>query len=282
MIDSLFLHRKKSFILDITSLQNPRVKAAFALSERRERNRTSLFLIEGFRELLRASQGGVQILELFVCEELFLGSNEPLLLRDLESKGTRLYKCSEEVIRKISYRDRPDGLVAVASQMQVSLDTVAKHLQEVQNPFLLVAEAIEKPGNLGTILRSSDAVGVDAALVCDRCTDIFNPNVVRASVGTLFTQLVAEVTHQELLPYLKASGIAIVAATPHATQEFTKTDLTGPIAIVVGTEQLGLSQHWMQAADIQVRIPMKGCADSLNVATATTLLLYEVLRQRSQ
>jgi TrmH family RNA methyltransferase len=166
--------------------------------------------------------------------------------------------------------------------MQVSLDTVAKHLQEVENPFLLVAEAIEKPGNLGTILRSSDAVGVDAALVCDRCTDIFNPNVVRASVGTLFTQLVAEVHGQELIPYLKTRGIAIVAATPHATKEFTQVDLKGPVAIVVGTEQLGLSKDWMQAADIQVAIPMMGCADSLNVATATTLLLYEVLRQRAR
>jgi TrmH family RNA methyltransferase len=282
VISSLLLFRKESFILNITSVQNPRIKAAFALSERRERNRTDLFLIEGFRELLRAFQGGVQVLELFFCEELFLGTNEPFLLKDLESKGVKLYKCSEEVIRKISYRDRPDGLIAVASQMHISLDEVDKHLQGVRNPFLLVAEAIEKPGNLGTILRSSDAVGVDAALVCDRCTDIFNPNVVRASVGTLFTQLVAEVTHQELLPYLKARGIAIVAATPHATEEFTKVDLCGPVAIVVGTEQLGLSKHWMESADIQVRIPMLGCADSLNVATATTLLLYEVLRQRSQ
>lgn len=268
--------------MDITSLHNPRIKAAFALSDRRERNRTSLFLIEGFRELFRAAQGGVDILELFFCEELFLGSNEPFLLQDLEAKGVKLYKCSEEVIRKISYRDRPDGLVAVASQMKGSLEAVNKYLDNVQHPFLLVAESIEKPGNLGTILRSCDAVGVDAALICDRCTDIFNPNVVRASVGTLFTQPVVEVTHQELLPFLKARGIAIVAATPHATQEFTKVDLTGPIAIVVGTEQLGLSQHWMDAADIQVRIPMRGSADSLNVATATTLLLYEVLRQRAQ
>ena len=282
MLSSLLYLEKEYGILNITSVHNPRIKAALALSERRERNRTDLFLIEGFRELSRAFQGGVEILELFFCEELFLGVNEPFLLKDLESKGVNLYKCTEEVIRKISYRDRPDGLIAVAAQMHISLDVVAKHLQKVNNPFLIVAEAIEKPGNLGTILRSSDAVGVDAALVCDRCTDIFNPNVVRASVGTLFTQLVAEVSGEELVSYLKAKSIAIVAATPHAKEEFTKADLRGPVAIVVGTEQLGLSKRWMEAADIQVRIPMLGCADSLNVATATTLLLYEVLRQRAQ
>ncbi len=267
-------------ILEITSLQNPRVKSALSLSERRERDRSGLFLIEGFRELSRAFDGDVQIQEVFFCKELFLGENEPALLEALQKQGAQLYSCSESVIRKISYRDRPDGLIAVASHMSLSFGELADQIKKIKNPFILIAESIEKPGNLGTILRSSDAVGVDAAIVCDRCTDIFNPNVVRASVGTLFTQPVIEATHEELLPWLKANGIQIVAATPHAKEEFTKTDLTGPIAIIVGTEQLGLSDRWMDSADIQVRIPMKGCADSLNVATATTLLLYEVLRQR--
>lgn len=277
--------RKKVFlvksILEITSLQNPRVKSALGLFERRDRDQTGLFLIEGFRELSRALQGGVAIKEVFFCEDLFLGENEGSLLEEIQKKGAQLYSCSEPVLRKISYRDRPDGLIAVASQMDASFEFLKKELKGVENPFLLVAEAIEKPGNLGTILRSSDAVGVDAAIVCDRCTDIFNPNVVRASVGTLFTQPVAEVSHEDLISWLKENKIQIVAATPHAEREFTKTDLTGPIAIVVGTEQLGLSKKWMDAADIQVKIPMMGCADSLNVATATTLMLYEVLRQRS-
>jgi len=267
-------------ILEITSVQNPRVKTALSLFDRRERDRSGLFLIEGYRELLRAFEGGAELKELFFCEALFLGENEKSLLHDFQEKGVKLYSCSEQVIRKISYRDRPDGLIAVASQMDVSFQKLKDSLKSVKNPFLLIAEAIEKPGNLGTILRSSDAVGVDAAIVCDRCTDIFNPNVVRASVGTLFTQPVIEATHEELLPWLKAQGIQVIAATPQAESEFTKTDLTGPVAIVVGTEQLGLSDRWMDAADVKVSIPMNGCADSLNVATATTLLLYEVLRQR--
>jgi TrmH family RNA methyltransferase len=133
---------------------------------------------------------------------------------------------------------------------------------------------------LGTILRSSDAAGVDAVIVCDPTTDIHNPNVVRSSIGTLFTVPVLEAGGEETLAFLKQNKIALVAATPHAKQEFTEVDLTVPLAIVVGTEQYGLSENWMNKADIAVRIPMRGVADSLNVASATTLLLYEVLRQR--
>jgi len=143
-----------------------------------------------------------------------------------------------------------------------------------------VAEAIEKPGNLGTILRSSDAVGVDGLIVCDKCTDVYNPNVVRASVGTLFTVPVYETQGQQTIDWLREHQISIVAATPSAQIEYSQVDLTQPIAIAVGTEQLGLSDLWMKQADIQVRIPMLGVADSLNVAMATTLLLYEALRQR--
>jgi TrmH family RNA methyltransferase len=184
------------------------------------------------------------------------------------------------VFRKISYRDRPDGLLAIAPQRHQHLDALEQRLRGRANPFLVIAEAIEKPGNLGTILRSSDAVGLDALLVCDACTDIFNPNVVRASVGTLFTVPVIECTSEAAIPWLKARKIALLAATPQATSDYTRVDLTVPLAIAVGTEQLGLSERWMQAADLQVRIPMRGVADSLNVAMATTLLLYEVLRQR--
>jgi TrmH family RNA methyltransferase len=181
----------------------------------------------------------------------------------------------------MSYRDRPDGLIAIAPQQHMTLKQLDAKFKPQKPPFLVVAEAIEKPGNLGTILRSSDAVGVDGLIVCDRCTDIHNPNVVRASVGTLFTVPVVEAGGQETLDYLKQKGIAIIAATPGAQVEFTHVDLSGPVAIAVGTEQLGLSDKWLSQATTCVRIPMLGVADSLNVAMATTLLLYEVLRQRS-
>lgn len=260
----------------ISSAQNPKIKEAAALYDRKERDQTGLFLIEGYREILRALQGEVQIEALFFAPSLFLGVNESALLEEASKKGANLYECDGKIFGKLSYRDRPDGLVAVAKQMKRSLQS----LQPSKTPLFVVAEAIEKPGNLGTILRSADAVKADGVIVCDRCTDIYNPNVVRASTGTLFTLPVVEASTEEVLAWLRAHKILVVSATPHATLEFTQADLTKPLAIAVGTEQLGLSKTWLSAADLQVRIPMLGVADSLNVATATTLLLYEALRQR--
>ena len=266
----------------LSSMQNPRVKQLIRLRERSERDKSGLFIIEGYRELLRAVESGQVITTLFICADLFLGSNEEALIKSILSTGTSLFSCTSSVFHKISYRDRPDGLVAIAKQKHLSLEALDQRILEKQNPLLIVAEAIEKPGNLGTILRSSDAVGVDALIVCNRCTDIHNPNVVRASVGTLFTVPIGETKKEELVPWLRKHQIAIIAATPSAKMEFTEVDLNIPLAIAVGTEQLGLSDYLMEQADLQVRIPMLGKADSLNVAMATTLLLYEALRQRKK
>ena len=262
----------------ITSLQNPRVKQVVKLRDRREREKTDRFIIEGYRELLRAVDAGRTIETLFFCPEFLLGSNEPALIERIVTEETQIFSCSKHVFQKMSYRDRPDGLIAVAPQQHKTLDDL---IPLKTTPLFVVAEAIEKPGNLGSILRSSDAVGIDALIVCDRCTDVHNPNVVRASTGTLFTVPVVEAQGKEILNWLKQQGIAIVAATPSAEMAYTEADFSGPIAIAVGTEKQGLSQQWLEQADINVRIPMCGAADSLNVAMATTLLLYEVLRQRS-
>lgn len=267
--------------LEITSIQNPRIKDAMHLWDKRERDRRSQFLIEGYRELLRAVDSGHPIQSLFICPDLFLGENEDALIQRIIASGAALYICTDAVFRKLSYRDRPDGLVAVAPMQRRTLKDLQAKLEGKKKPLLVVAEAIEKPGNLGTILRSADAVGADGLIVCDRCTDIHNPNVVRASVGTLFTVPVVEAEGAETLEWLKQQKISILAATPSAKHSFTEVDMAVPLAIVVGTEQLGLSDQWLQKADIQVRIPMHGVADSLNVAMATTLLLYEAIRQRS-
>lgn len=267
--------------MQLSSLQNPRVKHVIDLRERRTRDQSGQFIIEGYREILRAAEGGQKMDALFFCPELFLGENEKALIKRIASQGAQLFVCSEKVFRKMSYRDRPDGLIATAAQDRHNLRDLDALLKEKKHPpFLIVAEAIEKPGNLGTILRSSDAVQLDALIVCDKCTDLYNPNVVRASVGTLFTVPVVESQGEETIRWLKERQISIVAATPSAELEYTKVDLTKPIAIAVGTEQLGLSDRWMKQADLQVKIPMLGIADSLNVAMATTLLLYEALRQR--
>ncbi len=261
----------------ITSLQNPKIKQALKLWKRSEREESDRFLIEGYRELSRAVGAQLKIETLFICRELFLGSNEESLINQLAAQKSAIIPCSEAVFKKLSYRDRPDGLIAVAPQFHTTLDSLSKR----PNPLYVVAEGIEKPGNLGTILRSSDATGVDGVIVCDRQTDIHNPNVVRASVGTLFTLPVIEAEGEAVFSWLKNQKIAIVSATPSAERLFTEVDLKGPLAIVVGTEQYGLSQRWMHGADLQVRIPMLGRADSLNVAMAATLLLYEAVRQRN-
>jgi len=257
----------------LTSAQNPKIKSLLHLREKKERDTTGLFLIEGYREISRAVKSGVKFESLFICPDLFLGSNEQSLINQIKAP---VFELPDFLFQKISYRDRPDGLIGIAHQMKRQLADLKK-----KSPALyVVAEAIEKPGNLGTILRSSDGVGADAVIICDRCTDIYNPNVVRASVGTLFTLPVIEATGDEVLKWLKERHVHIVAATPSAEVNFTDAPLSGDVAIVVGTEQLGLSQKWMEAADIRVKIPMQGVADSLNVAMATTLLLYEALRQR--
>lgn len=260
--------------IHITSLQNLKVKDVVRLRERRKRDLTGKFLIEGYRELLRASEGGLPIEELYICPDLYLGDNEPELIQKLDPSV--IISCTPEVFKKISYRDRPDGLLASASQMRLRLSDISfKNI-----PFVVIAEAIEKPGNLGTILRTCDAVGADALLVCDKCTDIHNPNVVRASVGTLFTVPVVETTGKEALEWLHSHGIAVIAATPSAEKNYTDIDLTQPLAVAFGTEQYGLSDFWLKQAQMPVKIPMKGNADSLNVAMSTGVLLYEVLRQR--
>ncbi len=257
----------------ITSLQNPKVKEAKKLFDRRDRDRTQLFLIEGYRELLRAVEGGQPIDHLFICPALFLGENEGALI----AKVAQVIEVNEAVFRKLSYRDRPDGLLAVAPQVHRGLEDI----ELTDHPFFgVVAEAIEKPGNLGTMLRSADAVGLDAFILADRTTDIHNPNVVRASTGTLFTTPLFEAESKETLAWCQERGIQVLAATPSAEKLYTEVDLTGPVCIAVGSEQLGLSDLWMESSDIQVRIPMLRKADSLNVATATTLLMYEVVRQR--
>lgn len=262
---------------DISSLQNPQVKDVVKLRQRRDRDRSGNFLVEGYREILRAKEGRLKIHTLFTCESLFLGSNEGRLIQELEAQGTRTLTCTEAVFQKLSYRDRPDGLLAIAPQLKHQLSD----LTISENAFFLIAESIEKPGNLGTILRSSDAVGLDAVIVCDRCTDIHNPNVVRASVGTLFTRPVIEAKGDDVLAFLKDNGVQIVSATPDTALEYTQADFKGPVAIVVGTEQYGLTEKWLDESFTRVRIPMNGHADSLNVATATSILLYEVLRQRA-
>jgi len=261
----------------ITSLQNPRVKQLVRLRERRERDEAGLFLVEGYREVRRALEKGVKLKELYFSPDWFLGENEPALIEQARQAGAQLFELSKDAFAKVAYRERPDGLLAVAPQWKRTLDD----LPLGPAPFLLVCESIEKPGNLGTILRSADAAGCDGVILCDAVTDIFNPNVVRASTGVLFSVPVVVAESTTVHAWLKAKGIRSAATTPHTDNLYTKTDLRGPLAVVMGSEQYGLSEFWMKDADVLVRIPMAGQADSLNVAMATIITLFEAVRQRN-
>ncbi len=259
----------------ITSPQNPRVKQVVRLRDRRHREREGLLLVEGSEELSLALAGGARLQALFFCPG-WLNADQAALLEQAKAASAEVFEVSGTVFEKMAYRENPDGWLAVLPAVRRGLDD----LPSAELPLLLIAESIEKPGNLGALLRSADAAGVTGVIVCDPATDLNNPNVVRSSRGTLFTVPVAEATAAEAFAWLRARGIPVVAATPQASQAYTAADLTGPVAIAVGAEHAGLSEAWLAQASVQVRIPMLGQVNSLNVATAAALLLYEAVRQR--
>ena len=267
----------------ITSLQNPRVKQLVKLRDRRPRDEAGVFLVEGYREIRRALEKEVPLQEIYFSPEWFLGENEPALIEQARVAGAQVFELTKDAFAKVAYRERPDGLLAVAPQWKRTLDDLEGILRSMAKPpFLLVVEAIEKPGNLGTILRSADAAGCDAVVVCDPVTDIFNPNVVRASTGVLFSVPLVVEQSERVHAWLTARRIRTVATTPAAEKLYTDVDLRGPLAVIMGSEQYGLSDFWLDHSDQPVRIPMAGQADSLNVAMATIITLFEAVRQRSQ
>ena len=261
----------------ITSLQNPRLKRLVRLRDRRARDEEHAFLVEGYREVRRALEKKVALEGLYFSRDWFLGENEPALLAEAEASGATLFELSKDAFAKVAYRERPDGILAVAPQWRTALGD----LSLPADPFVLVVEAIEKPGNLGTILRSADAAGCHAVVVCDPVTDLFNPNVVRASTGVLFSVPCVVEESARVLAWLRERGIRTVATSPSAKKLYTDADLRGPLAVVMGSEQYGLSEFWLKSADLPVRIPMAGQADSLNVAMAALITLFEAVRQRA-
>ena len=263
--------------MEITSPANPKLKYVVRLRSCSEREESGEMIVEGYRECRRALDNGYRPRALFHCPEFYLkNEHEPALVAECAQAGAEIYTCSKACFAKIAYKERPDGLLMVGPHISIHLDDLVLP----ENALVIVTEAIEKPGNLGTILRSADAAKAAAVIVCDRTTDIHNPNVVRASTGTMFSVPVVEATSEEALGWLKAHGFKILAATPHAEKLHFEVDLTGKVAIALGAEQYGLTARWMDGAELRVRIPMLGMADSLNVSAAATILVYEAVRQR--
>lgn len=259
----------------VESPTNPRVKRLVRLRERRARDAEGVALVEGAREVDRAVDGGWSVAVLATCAALY-SPEARALGPHRERLDVERWELSEAAFRKASLRQHPDGVLAlVVPPARELADLPAR-----SDALWLVADGLEKPGNLGALLRTADAADVDAVLVTGAGTDLGNPNVVRASMGSLFARPVLAVAPQEARSALRAHGMRVVATTPAATLDLWDADLRGPVAIVLGTEHAGLDPAWLVGADVQVRVPMAGSADSLNVATTGALLLFEARRQR--
>jgi RNA methyltransferase, TrmH family len=261
--------------VDIASASNERVKAAVRLRDRDERDRTGLTIVDGVREIDRALDAGASVETAFVCEPLLTATGQALVDRLAGSDGPAL-TTSETAFRKVAFGDRTEGVVAIVRQPRHALADLGLPAE----PLVVVLEGVEKPGNLGAVLRSADGAGADALITAEPVTDLFNPNTIRASIGTVFSVPIAAGTADAVRRYLAERAIRIVAARPDAATDYTAVDLTGAVAILLGSEARGLTDAWAGPDVVPVRLPMAGIADSLNVSIAAAVLLYEARRQR--
>jgi TrmH family RNA methyltransferase len=260
---------------EITSADNPRVKELLALRRRRIRDRSALTLVEGYEELVMALAAGIRPRVIYYSPEL-TGEQRPRAIERDVPDGTEVMRLSRAVFEKVAYRESPDGWLAVVRPIGADLNDIRLG----ERPLVLICEGVEKPGNLGAMLRTADAAGVDAVIAAGPVTDWGNPNVVRASKGTVFSVPVTSAATEDVLRWLRERGLRLVAASVDTDTLITDVDLTVPTAIAVGAEKHGLSTQLLAAADVHAKIPMFGRADSLNVATAAAVSTYEAVRQR--
>lgn len=256
----------------ITSTQNPKIKSLLALEKPRERRKQQLFIVEGAKEIKLALEAGYKIGNIFFCEEII----SPDEANFIHSQDKLLIPVSKEVFDKIAIRESTGGMIAVAEQKVHELH----QLQLSKNPLVLILEGVEKPGNLGAILRTADAAGVDAVIICDPQTDFYNPNVIRSSVGCVFTKQIASATSKDTIDWLKKNEIAVYCTYLKASQPYHQVDYTRASAIVMGTEATGLSDEWVKNSDANIIIPMQGKIDSMNVSTSAAVVVFEACRQR--
>jgi len=262
----------------ITSLSNPKVKRVLQLRKSAQRKDEGLTIIEGTREVAAALDARIRIDELYVLESKKRNASIRKIVEACEKAKVAVYEASESVFEKISYGEQRDGIIAIGKPCTNSLSSLKVSAQSL----FVIVEEVEKPGNVGAILRTCDAAGVNAVLFCNPKTDLYNPNVIRASLGAVFSVPAIVASCDEIFMFLKSHKIKICASLPQADMLYTQADYKNAVAIVVGSEDDGLTQFWQDKADMRVRIPMKGKMDSLNVSTATGILLYEAIRQRNK
>jgi len=257
--------------MQIESLQNQKIKNLLKLQEKsRERKNQGLFIVEGTQENELALKGGYEAVEIYICEDIY-DSN-------IKFGNPRRFEITRAIFEKLAYRKSTGGIIGVYKTKASTLEDL--HLPE--NPLVVVLEAVEKPGNLGAVLRTGDGAKVDAVIVCDETVDFFNPNVIRSSVGTLFTNQIASASKEEVLAYLQERNVQVVSTfLRDETISLYEADFTLGSAIILGTEATGLSDFWADHSDALIKIPMLGFVDSLNVSNAAAICVYEAVRQRS-
>ena len=261
----------------ITSAQNPKIKTLLELQEKsKARKREGLFVVEGQRELLHCIEAGYKTHTVFVCMDI-LSENGLAEIADAVGDGCGIFEIPKHLYEKVAYRGSTEGVIAELKCRTHNLES----LDLPENPVVVVLESVEKPGNLGAILRSADASGVDAVIVCDPLTDLYNPNLIRSSIGGIFTVPTATASSEETIKWLKDKGIKIYTAQLQDSEWYYDTDMTKGTAIVMGTEATGLTDVWRKAADAHIKIPMLGKLDSLNVSVSAAILMYEAVRQRN-
>lgn len=273
----------------ISSLQNPRVKQLVALQQKSsERRKAGLFVVEGQRELMHCIAAGYKIDTIYFCPTLmFAGDREDLHRSNSDVDAAALLKSASialevtaPVYDKIAYRGGTEGILATVHPKTATLDSLIP--KDGHAPVFIVLESVEKPGNLGAVLRSADAAQADGVIVCDPKTDLYNPNLIRSSIGAIFTVPTVSCSSEECIAWLKVNGVQILTAQLQDSHLYYDTDMTRPTAIVMGTESTGLTPQWRVAADAHIRIPMLGHLDSLNVSVSAAILLFEAVRQRSR
>lgn len=260
----------------ISSTTNPKILDVLHLQQKSaERKRRNLMVVEGWREIQLALLSGCKVESLLICPER-LNERVDRSVLDATIPANKKTEVTARVFEKLAYRESSDGLIAVMEPMKHTLSM----LEKKENPLFVVLEAVEKPGNLGAVLRTADAAAVDAVIICDPLADLYNPNTIRSSIGCVFTVPVISCESSEAIAWFKSHQVKILSAALTASQWYHETDLKGPLALVMGTEATGLTEQWLAASDLNIKIPMRGEIDSLNVSVSTAVLVFEAMRQR--
>ncbi len=258
----------------ITSLQNTKIKNIIKLEKTAERKAQNLTKIEGLREFFIALEAGIEVKTVFICSEIIDEKSKTKIEKSIHNSN--IIYITKAVFEKVAYRENSDGIIGLVTPKELKFSQIKLSA----NPLIIILESVEKPGNLGAILRTADAAKVDAVIICDPKTDTYNPNTIRSSVGCVFANQVVVCTTDEAIVWLRKNNIRSYAAALTSKQHYHQMNLSGSVAFVMGTEALGLSEKWLKGADEQIKIPMAGKIDSLNVSTSCAILVFEAMRQR--